>query len=82
MTYATIAQIQGDGSIRQRVTACVVVTGISGQPEQWAADHAWQLAARPGWADAWEAHEGTEPASAITDEMITEAVQDISGEAS
>jgi len=78
VTYATIAQIQGDGSIRQRVTACVAVQGIAGPPEQWAADHAWKLAAHPGWADAWEASAGDQDRSAaITDEMIDAAVHAI-----
>lgn len=74
MTYATIAAIQRDGSIRERVAACVVVEGVTSSPEQWAADHAWKLAAQPGWAEAWGEAEG-ERGSAITDAMILTAVR-------
>lgn len=78
MAYATIAAIQRDGSIRERVAACVVVEGVTSSPEQWAADHAWELAAQPGWADAWGDAEG---AAAITDEMILAAVRALSADA-
>jgi hypothetical protein len=61
----------------------VVVEGVPGSPEQWAADHAWELAARPGWADAWEAPDDDhDRAAAITDEMITDAVRDLRQEQS
>ena len=87
MTYQTIALIQRDPSIRDRVSACVSKEGVSPSPEQWVADHAWQLAARDGWADEWEAAkaantsaENYEPGGderAITDAMILTAVQEI-----
>lgn len=87
MTYNTIALIQRDPTIRDRVSACVAVERIANPPEQWVADRAWQLATQPGWAEAWESavasHANDENYSpgaddaAITDGMILSAVQTI-----
>lgn len=83
MTYATVARIQGDPDLRERVAACVAVERISIYPEQWVTENAWPLASQPGWATAWEsaligAEEGYHPGgdeSVITDGMILSAVQ-------
>jgi len=86
MSYLTVATIRQDPWIRDRVAACVAVEG-SGSPEDWAMGHAWELAAQPGWADAWESAQAThhgEPEyvpgadeSVITDAMILSAVQSL-----
>lgn len=89
MTYNTIALIQRDPTIRDRVAACVAVEEIANPPEQWVADNAWRLATQPGWAEAWESavaghsdDQDYNPAAddaAITDLMILAAVQAIAG---
>lgn len=86
MTYLTAAIIQRNPAMRDRVSACVVIEGIALYPEQWAAEHAWELAAQPGWADAWESalagdheedYDPGEDSAVITDGMILSAVQAI-----
>lgn len=87
MSYLTVSEIRQDPIIRDRVSACIAVEGInSNRPEDWATEHAWQLAAQPGWSAAWESaqashtEEGYEPGkdpSVITDAMILSAVQAI-----
>ncbi|WNM65428.1 hypothetical protein SEA_PHONEGINGI_24 [Microbacterium phage Phonegingi] len=87
MTYGTVAVIRRDYELSNRVAACVAVEGLSKQPEQWAAEHAWEIAAQPGWAANWESalvsHESDpeyQPGRAedvITDAMILAAVQSI-----
>jgi len=86
MTYKTVSIIQKDPNIRDRVSACIAIEDVALYPEQWGADHAWDLAAQPGWASAWEsslaAHpeEDYEPGNdeaVITDGMILSAVQAI-----
>lgn len=86
MSYLTISTIRQDPWIRDRVAACVAVEKLSDQPVQWAVDHAWKMAAQPGWAAAWEsalaAHPDGDPdyhpgadGAVITDGMILAAVQ-------
>lgn len=86
MTYSTVSAIQKDAGIRERVSACISIEGVSNSPEQWAADYAWRLAAQPGWAEAWEASLETHTESeyepgrdedVITDSMILSAVQNL-----
>jgi hypothetical protein len=76
--YMTIALIERDGNMRDRLAACVAVEEPSIYPAQWVQDHSWFFATRAGWADAWEASEADEPGAdpdAITDEMIRDAVR-------
>lgn len=80
MTYNTVAWIAYDSSIQRRVAACAAIEGLN-NPVQWASARAWTLAARPGWADAWntasDGHDTGSNESVITDAMILEAVQAI-----
>ena len=82
MSFASVAAIRQDPWIRDRVMACVAVEGI-GEPEAWIAAHAWEIAAQPGWAVAWDSalagdidRPGANPA-VITDGQILAAVQAI-----
>lgn len=87
MTYATVAVIRRDYDLANRVAACVAVEGLATYPEQWAGEHAWELAAQPGWAAAWESALANHPdddeyrpsldEGVITDGMILSAVQAI-----
>lgn len=85
--YMTIAEIQRDPYMRDRVSACVAVEWTPSMPESWVASHSWELATQPGWAAAWESavashpdDEGYRPGAdeaVITDGMILSAVQSI-----
>jgi hypothetical protein len=86
MAYNTIVQIASSPSLLNRAAAAAAEQGLS-DPVGWAQRHAWELAAEPGWADAWESAEaaltldqnpdtGVRP-SVITDAMILAAVQAI-----
>lgn len=82
MAYLDISQIAADGGIRQRVIACAYTEGIP-DPQQWCADHAWTLAAQPGWGDAWASARAASKTdigsdeSVISDSAILSAVQSI-----
>lgn len=90
MSYATVFEIRQDAWIRNRVSACVAVEGLPGRPEEWMTENAWELAAQPGWADAWEyarTIHAEDPEYlpgkdelVITDAMILSAVQLIHSE--
>lgn len=82
MTYSDIAAMARDNSLRDRIAACAATEGvIDPHPTTWADQHQWQIAASPGWGDAWAhatASEVTSPGSnegVITDQMILAAVQ-------
>ena len=80
MTYATIAQMAGDNDLLQRAAACAAREGIA-DPWGWAARHARQLAASPGWEDAYAsalAAKTDRPGwsdAVVTDQVILTAVQ-------
>ena len=87
MSYATVSGIRRDPWIKERVTACVAIEG-GASPDQWVSDHAWSLAAQPGWAPAWESALAAHPEpeyqpgrdeAVITDSMILAAVQALRG---
>lgn len=90
MAYLTVAIIRQDPWIRDRVAACVAVENMGADhPEGWATDHAWELAAQPGWAAAWEYAVASHPeedyqpgkdAAVVTDAQILSAVQAIRSE--
>lgn len=82
MSYWNVAQLSEDGDLRTRITACAALENIS-NPEAWAYQNRWHLAAQPGWGDAYEyalnlgnPAPGRDPA-VITDGMILSAVQSI-----
>lgn len=89
MTYQTMAQIQADYDLSRRVTACAAAEIGGATCEAWAAENRWTLAARAGWAEAWEAAVAENPGedyapgrddSVITDEMILDAVRELTGD--
>jgi hypothetical protein len=78
--YSSIALIERDGHVRDRLAACLAVESPGVYPAQWVQDHSWFFATRPGWAEAWEASDAAEPGAdeaAITDAMILAAVREV-----
>ena len=91
MAYADIAALQQDSDFAYRVMACYAVETLEvdggPDPASWQAVHAWDMAAQPGFGDAYayaiETHPddpdyrpGKDPA-VITDEQILAAVQSL-----
>lgn len=84
MSYNTTADLAYDMSLQRRVIACAALEGIT-DPVQWAVNHAWPLAAQPGWGEAYayaKAGETPNPdpgkdEGVITDGMILAAVQSL-----
>lgn len=89
MAYFDVAQLAADYDFQLRAGACIA-TETADQPDApnapaWAADHAWQMAAQPGFGDAYASalaggvpNPGRDPA-VITDGQILSAVQSILG---
>lgn len=80
MTYRAVAAMSTDDNLLARIAAAAVTEGES-DPEMWAQDHRWVLAAQPGWGDAYAsalAAHNEDPGNdetVITDAMILSAVQ-------
>lgn len=81
MSYKTISVMAANQSLRNRVAACAAQEGVVG-PEGWTQQNSLMWAASPGWSDAWEYAETTEPGAdhgdneaCITDGMILATVQ-------
>ena len=58
VAYIDLALLAGDGDFWQRTSACAASEMISGtvpdgDPQQWATENRWTLAAQPGFADAY-----------------------------
>ena len=91
MSYSTIWECAQDPDLRNRVTACVQAQDIApAGSESWVTQNMLALATTKAIADAWEhstvanpyhSRRGHDPAI-ITDQMITDAVQAITGPAS
>ena len=80
MAYEDVSKLAHDGNLRERLIAAAALEGIP-DPEQWVDAHRWEIAAQPGWADAYasavESHidlPGLRP-GVIGDDMILSAVQ-------
>lgn len=80
MAYSDIALLSSDNDFILRTTACATTEGEA-DPKQWAMDHQWQMAATPGFGEAYASaivsgivRPGNDPA-VITDGMILSAVQ-------
>ena len=80
MSYWDISQMSADLDLTSRVAACAAQEGIP-DPRQWAADRMLNIAAAPGWGEAWasaiaggDQYPGRNPA-VITDPMILSEVQ-------
>jgi hypothetical protein len=87
MSYNSQAALSQDGDFRNRIAACAAVeTDNDIQATAWADAHIWEIAAAPGFADAYAsalAAEVPRPGadeSVITDAMILSAVQAIVAE--
>ena len=85
MGYYEQSLLSKDGFFRERIAACVSSepTEIGMHPTTWADQHQWQIAAAPGFADAYSyaletgvEDPGKDPA-VIADEQLLAAVQDI-----
>lgn len=89
MSYSSLAALAQDGQFRNRVAACAAeqqaqasadLGGI--HPTGWADQHLWQIAASPGFADAYAyaietgVQDPGASASVITDEQVLAAVQE------
>ena len=77
MAYNTVALMQSNVSLMNRVSAAVASEVSAGTAEGntvfvlgWTADRSWDVAATPGWAAKWESAE----ASGITDPGASESV--------
>lgn len=77
MAYLDVSNLAADAAFLARVSACYATETLTVfdlvDPASWAAGHAWELAAQPGFGDAY-AGGGHE---AITDSQILSAVQTI-----
>jgi len=88
MAYYDIAQLSVDTDFLRRVTACYATETPLGDPTaidppQWATQRAWDVAAAPGFGDAYASavvsgnpRPGYDPA-VISDAQILSAVQAI-----
>lgn len=80
MSFHTQATLAEDYHILRRIASCAASEGVK-DPMTWAAAHAWEFSAQPGWDTAYEAAIATgnmSPGSTntvITDHMILAAVQ-------
>lgn len=80
MAYSDIAMLAVDWDFINRTTACAA-TELIPEPTRWASNNAWQMAATPGFGDAYGyavltgvVRPGNDP-SVITDGDILSAVQ-------
>jgi hypothetical protein len=87
MAYADIAALAADPDFAVRTTACYAVETLAvndiQDPGSWQAIHAWDMAAQPGFGDAYAyavANENPRPGNdpaVITDAQILAAVQSL-----
>lgn len=86
MTYKAIASIQANNSLRARMIACAAEQHAEQPYLVWVDSNSWDLAAQPGWSDAWlyaqtthsndpMAYDPGDDEAVITDAMILSAVQ-------
>lgn len=82
MSYNAQAALSQDGDFRNRIAACAAVeVDLDMQATAWADAHIWEIAAAPGFADAYAsalAAEVPRPGadeSVISDAQILSAVQ-------
>jgi hypothetical protein len=86
VAYADIAALQMDNDFAQRTIAAYAVETLNTggvDPASWQAMHSWDMAAQPGFGDAYASaiaggvpRPGLDPA-VITDGMILSAIQGI-----
>jgi hypothetical protein len=87
MAYSDVALLAADYDFQLRVSACIAIETADAleapNAPMWAAEHAWQMAAQPGFGDAYASaivggvpRPGNDP-SVITDGQILAAIQSI-----
>lgn len=87
MAYTDIAALQQDSDFAFRVMACYAVETLAEEgaadPGSWQAMHSWDMAAQPGFGDAYASaivgevpNPGKDP-GVITDGQILGAVQSL-----
>jgi len=87
MAYSDVAALSGDVNFILRTSACYAIETADAEtkknPQQWAMDHAWEMAAQPGFGEAYTYARDTDvedPGNnpgVITDAQILSAVQSI-----
>jgi hypothetical protein len=88
MAYYDVYRLRSDVDFMARVAACYAIErqlGVGLDPGEWSQVHAWEMAAQPGFGDAYayaiasdNETPGRDPA-VVTDEQILAAVQAING---
>lgn len=79
MSLLTVTRVAANHFLILRIAACAAREGIP-DPQFWAQQRMWRLAAQDGWADAYANSTADDPGedeTAITDTMITDAVRAI-----
>lgn len=90
MAYYDISLLANDGDFSQRTMACYATETLESPqadfPAQWWSNHSWDMAAMPGFGDAYASavasgveNPGRDPA-VITDGQILSAVQAINNQ--
>lgn len=81
MPYFDVFQMTQDAMLGGRVAAAAAQEAEAGatldpaDPEEWAKAHQWDMAAAPGWGDAWaSAVAGGNPEPGRDDSVITDAM--------
>lgn len=88
MGYSDVAALAADNDFALRTTACYASETLaddSTDPPSWQAAHSWDMAAQPGFGDAYASALAADPPvqrpgndpSVISDAMILGAVQAI-----
>ncbi|GAA1323774.1 hypothetical protein ACFSWE_09600 [Leucobacter albus] len=87
MSYLIQANLSDDAELHRRIIACLVAEGapVDGPLEGWVYANKWAFSVRPGWSAAYgravaegDEHPGMNE-SAITDQMIRDAVHALTG---
>ena len=87
MAYNDVYLLSVDLDFQHRVAACGATEHVAENADQWAFNHRWEMAAAPGFADAYASalaggvpSPGLDP-SVISDAQILAAVQAITAPA-
>lgn len=83
MSYKIQADLAEDGQLSRRVIACAATEDLD-SPEQWTYLNRWPLSKQPGWVEAYAdaiasgVERPGDAEDAITDQMILDAVRELS----
>ena len=89
MAFSDVAALRDDTDFSLRTQACVAIESLGDDefvdPGSWQGQHAWQMAAQPGFGEAYASALVADPPierpgndqSVISDAQITSAVQTI-----